>query len=286
MPKHSYSFDAIGTQWLIETSADLSATTRQKIITITEAFDAVYSRFRPDSLVRVIAEQGQGEYIFPDSVVPLLDWYRKLYDATNQKVSPLVGTTLESLGYDQTYSLTKKGNVSAPAWDDAISLVGTTLHVSQPITLDIGAAGKGYLVDCISDILKQDGITSYVIDASGDIYTADTDQTVGLEDPFDTTRVLGVTHINNESLCASASNRRVWGEGLHHIVDPETAQPVSDVIATWVIAPTTMEADGLATALFFTAPEQLQGLADFSYAILFNDGSMNYSKDNKWEMFA
>lgn len=285
MPKHNYSFEAIGTQWQIETDTSLTSAVKQDIATCIKSFDAVYSRFRADSLVCTIAEKGKGSYQFPDSIKDLLHWYQKLYIATNQKVTPLIGRVLEDLGYDQTYSLQKKAATSAPLWDDVLSLDGSTVNVLQPVTIDIGAAGKGYLVDCIAEILIHQKIESFVIDASGDMYVSQSEQTIGLENPLDPSKVLGVTRITNGALCASASNRRKWGGDLHHIVDPHTAQPVQDVIATWVIAATTMQADGIATALFFVPPEQLRDIAGFSYVILFSNGSMKYSKDNTWELF-
>ena len=286
MPKHSYSFEAIGTEWQIETDVNLDQALKDKIRRVIDTFDVVYSRFRSDSLVRTIDKEGEGNYTFPESIIELLDWYRKLYDATDGKVTPLVGTSLESLGYDSLYSLQSKGFTPAPLWDDIISLEGSILQVSQPVTLDIGATGKGYLVDCIAKILTSEHIEPYVIDASGDMYISKSNQTIGLENPFDTSKVLGATHINNGALCASASNRGRWGDDFHHIVDPRTGRPVNDVVATWVIAPTAMIADGIATALFFTPQQQLNDIAKFSYAILFNDGTMNYSSDNKWEIFA
>lgn len=35
--------------------------------------------------------------------------------------------------------------------------------------IDVGAAGKGYLVDIVSEILRQAGHTRFVVDAGGDL---------------------------------------------------------------------------------------------------------------------
>ena len=80
-------------------------------------------------------------------------------------------------------------------------------------------------------------------------------------DPY---QAIGVAEMSSGAICASASNRRSWADGIresagtwHHIIDPKTGHPPGDVVATWVIAPSAMIADGLATALFFTPAEDL-----------------------------
>ena len=35
--------------------------------------------------------------------------------------------------------------------------------------IDVGAAGKGYLVDLVCDILRHEGLTEFAVDASGDL---------------------------------------------------------------------------------------------------------------------
>lgn len=88
--------------------------------------------------------------------------------------------------------------------------------------------------------------------------------------------VIGVYNLKNTSLCASATNRRAWGDNLHHVIDPKTGKPTQDVIATWVVGDTTAIADGLATALFFTNGEQLQKAFDFSYIRMFSMEVLRY----------
>ena len=101
-----FAFDAIGTQWEIETDGPLGRRLQQHILDRIEQFDATYSRFRPDSLVsRVAAAPDGGRFDFPDDSVALFDLYDRLHTATGGAVDPLVGRDLELLGYDRTYSL-------------------------------------------------------------------------------------------------------------------------------------------------------------------------------------
>ncbi len=56
---------------------------------------------------------------------------------------------------------------------------------------------------------------------------------------------------------APAVNRRAWGDGLHHVLDARTGEPVRQIAATWAVAPTVMLADAVATALFFDGGPEL-----------------------------
>jgi len=252
-----------------------------------EAFDRTYSRFREDSLVARIAGT-PGSYEFPDDAPPLFDLYRRLYEATDAAVSPLVGRALESMGYDSAYSLRAAPERAAvPRWEDAVAWNGRALSTVRPVVLDVGAAGKGYLVDIVGEVLAAGGVTAFVIDASGDIvHRGDVPLRVGLEHPLDTSRAIGVVTIANGALCASASNRRSWGDGLHHIIDATTGLPVRSVIATWAVAATGLEADGLATALFLAEPARLAEHFDFDYVRMFADGRVDSSPTLNGDLFA
>jgi thiamine biosynthesis lipoprotein len=51
------------------------------------------------------------------------------------------------------------------------------------------------------------------------------------------------------------------------------------VLATWVLANSTMMADGLATALFFTPAAKLAQQFAFEYAVLMPDMSLQHSRN-------
>lgn len=279
-----YQFEAIGTLWSIESTTAFSATVKTIIQNHIAEFDTTYSRFRDDSLVAKLRQPGT--YMFPADVVELLHFYKLLYQVTDGSVTPLVGETLEHAGYDGAYSLRpKSGTVTPPPWDDVMEWNKTKVEVKRPIVLDVGAAGKGYLVDSIAALLKSNGITDAVIDASGDICHYGTGvERVGLENPYDESRVIGIAEIKNNSLCASSSNRRKWSDDWHHIVDPKTGKPVQDVIATWVIADSTMVADGLATALFFV-PFEVLSKWQFEAVRLRVDGTIEKTDNFSGELF-
>jgi thiamine biosynthesis lipoprotein len=285
MLKHNYSFEAIGTQWAIETNVEISSSLKTTIQYAIEQFDRTYSRFRKDSLVTRMSQKA-GDYTLPENSKKLIDFYKKLYEITNGKVTPLIGDMIARAGYDADYSLMPETQKLIASWDEAIEWKYPVLCIKQPVVLDFGAAGKGYLVDLIAELLDSYSVKEYVVDASGDLrHKGLVENKVGLEHPLDTTRVIGAIDVQNKSFCASASNRRAWGSGMHHIFDPEKMEPTQEIIATWVVADDAMIADGIATALFFTEPVLLRNTFDFDFVRMYADQSVDYSSYFKEALF-
>jgi thiamine biosynthesis lipoprotein len=283
----SLAFSAIGTAWRIETVRPIDGELEARIHARIDDFDRAYSRFRTDSLVSKIASTS-GRHEFPDDAAAMFDLYDALFASTDGAVTPLVGRSLEQLGYDRDYSLVRHGDdLPAADWMAEVSRTGSVVTTATPVLIDVGAAGKGYLVDLVGEVLRSGAIDDFVIDASGDLLVSGRQpRRVALEHPLDPSLAVGVVELESGSICASGSNRRVWGEGSHHIVDGRTGEPTRDVIATWAIAETALTADGLATALFFTEPSVLARAFAFSYVRVFASGRIEYSADLPGEVFS
>ena len=283
----AWQFEAIGTAWQIDTPEPLAPDVRAAVLARIEEFDRTWSRFRADSAVSGIAA-GAGRWTLPDEAELLLTFYDELHHATEGAVNPLVGRTLADLGYDADYSLVAATIPSAvPSWS-AVEFSAPELRTTEPVVLDVGAAGKGLLVDLLAGIIGEHA-HDFTVDASGDMYLGGaTPIRVALEHPRDATRAIGIAELDPEhALCASASNRRSWGEGLHHVLDARTGRPTDDILATWVVVPRScMRADGLATAHFLADPEILMGRFDHEFVRMHANGRVEWSPDFPGEVFS
>ena len=279
----TWRFDAIGTSWEIETVEALTAAQRSRVDAIIAGFDATWSRFRPDSLVTRLSVAG-GQADTPSDAVAMLDAYRELSDATAGAVNPLVGRSLSALGYDAAHSLSARDPEPAPAecqsvldWDAA------QLSLASAAIIDVGALGKGRLVDLVAAELGDvDG--DLVVDASGDLSVRG-EARIGLEHPFDPAKAIGIATIRDQALCASATNRRAWGDGLHHVLDARTGVPVRTWAATWAIADDAMHADAVATALFFDGGPQLAERWGVEWVRMSTAGAAEHSQNAPVELF-
>ncbi|GAA3803785.1 FAD:protein FMN transferase [Cellulomonas soli] len=304
---HRFRFEATGTSWQVVTDEPLDPLTRRAVLDLVEDVEATFSRFRGDSLLSRCRDAPQGgRFRFPAHAADLFDLLDELNVATDGAVDPLVGHDLERLGYDARYSFTPATSSTCSsslpsmasstsahgtagrqaAWGTHVRHHGSDLLTQGPVVLDLGAAAKGHLVDLVCGVLHAAGVDRSVVDASGDLRcTGGAPMRVGLEDPRDAHRVIGVVDLQDRALCASASNRRAWAPGVHHLLDARTGLPVQDVLATWVLADRAAVADGLSTALFVADPRPLAERFDFSWVRLLADGRAQASPDLAGRLF-
>lgn len=283
MLKNVINFPATGTSWKIDLDEKISSGEVSKIESLIKKkvndFENTYSRFIEDSLVSQMSVK-KGKFFLPEDARPLFDFYFELNELSEGKFTPLSGEILSQAGYDKNYSFIQKTELSnLPKLKEALFYDFPNIEVKIPRGLDFGAAGKGYLIDIVGEILEQLRIDYFCIDAGGDIlYKSDKNipLEVGLENPLDTNQVIGVAAVKNKSICGSSGNRRKWDK-FNHIINPDTYLSPTEILATWAVADITMEADGLATCLFFTDPKALKEHFDFEYLILRNDFSVDKS---------
>ena len=278
-----WRFDAIGTLWEIETSHELGADDRERVGAEIERFDREWSRFREDSSVTRVGREG-GSISSPDAGA-MLDAYRDLSRASSGAVNPLVAESLDALGYDASYSLVASSPIAAPAdWTDRVRWTAGEATASAPALLDVGALGKGRLVDLVAGVLA--GVPGdLVVDAGGDMRVRGDVVRVGLEHPYAPTKAIGVIELQDAALCASAINRRAWGDGLHHVLDARTGVPVRAWAATWAIAPEAMRADAVATALFFDGGPELAASWGVEWVRMTTDGRAERSPGCPAQLF-
>ena len=110
-------------------------------------------------------------------------------------------------------------------------------------------------------------------------------QRIALEHPYDARRAIGVAEVTDAALCASATNRRAWGNGLHHVLDARTGEPVRTIAATWAIGPDAMHADAIATALFFDGGPELAHDWGVEWVRMTTDGRVEWSPGSTAELF-
>ena len=296
---------ALGTGIIISSSVPISQRVQKKIRAFIEEYERTLSRFRADSLVsRMASAEHGGEFEFPTWAQPLFALYSEFYAATHGAFDACIGADLLALGYNNSVhfipqsaaGLGKNENSSSDSWSNYrralpitwadISQGGgsTTLCTNQPVQLDFGAAGKGYFVDLVTQIIKEElsgdsrADLDFLVNAGGDMRACFSEENnqikVALENPFDTTQAVGVASIASGALCASSSARRRWKVKdandfesnliATHLINALDGIPACDLCASWAYVPSktcdfpTAYADALATALFVSQESNLQ----------------------------
>jgi thiamine biosynthesis lipoprotein len=145
-----------------------------------------------------------------------------------------------------------------------------SVGLAEGMRLDLGGIAKGTIVDAAGRSLIESGVTSFLVNAGGDVLAhgdgPDGDGIlVDLRDPRGgRSAVLAGERLrlHDRAACTSGSYERggrVAGRRVSHIVDPRTGRPVTDgVLQATVVAPLCETADALATALMVLGRDGLR----------------------------
>jgi thiamine biosynthesis lipoprotein len=139
------------------------------------------------------------------------------------------------------------------------------------LELDLGAVAKGYGVDMLTRLLTEEGYENWFAEIGGEVVVKGKNPDgvpwrIGIQyptsNPMDE-RLQGIVNLTEGAVATSGDYRnyiRRDGVVYSHILDPHSGHTaLSDTASATVIAPTCMDADGIATALFVMGAEE--GLA-------------------------
>ncbi len=144
-----------------------------------------------------------------------------------------------------------------------VHLRGKSLKLEPGCSFDLSGIAKGYAVDRAVKILRTAGIKSALVDAGGDIYALGrkpdgSKWRIGVKHPRKE-GLIAVVELANSAIATSGDYENFFikeGKRYHHIFNPSTGYPASLCQSVTVVAPTTLEADALSTALFVLGPEK------------------------------
>ncbi|MDF7806008.1 FAD:protein FMN transferase [Pontiellaceae bacterium B12219] len=144
-----------------------------------------------------------------------------------------------------------------------------TLRKTVPdLSLALGAIAKGYGVDAVGQVLDDAGLENWFVEIGGEVTTRGVNADgvpwkVGIQ--FPTTNPMdmnlqGIVQISDGAIATSGDYRNyIQEDGVvySHILDPRTGQTArSSTASVTVRAPTCMQADAMATALFVMGPDE------------------------------
>lgn len=162
------------------------------------------------------------------------------------------------------------GVTSPKAGMDLVRLDGdamTVTRLDEAVQLDLGAIGKGFALDKVSQLLAEWGITTALVHGGASTALAlepppgMAGWPVTLTCPFETHRQLAAISLCHASLSGSAQIRR------RHIVDPSTGKHPMCRPAAWSWAPSGTLADALSTAWVVMEPDRIARLCETNPAI-------------------
>ncbi len=249
--KHSFSFDALGTKWWIELpllpglSRANYSDLESKVLDCVTQFEQDYSRFRPDSLLSQLNSKKSLDKA-PSEMIDMLQFAISTFEVTGGVFNISVGGILEQRGYGMKPDMNSELSTDL---NRDINFVGDKVRISQKTRLDFGGFGKGWLIDKIGRLLADNQVAHFIINGGGDILVSGVEATeIALEDPTNSSELLGVVNITNGALGVSSNNKRRWKKGsatYGHIVSDTTV----DDEGVFVLSDSALHADVVATCV-------------------------------------
>ncbi len=139
-------------------------------------------------------------------------------------------------------------------------------------SIDLGAIAKGYITGRISDLLKEQGVKSGLLNFGGNIQTIGNKLdgmpwNVGVQDPrAPTGKSLAVMPVTDGAVVTSGIYERGFdldGVRYHHLLDPATGMPFQNGLAgVTIFVDDSFDGDALSTTLFALGGEEGLALAE------------------------
>lgn len=175
------------------------------------------------------------------TIYPVLTAWGFTTDSKQVPSQQQIAQLLEQVGYDR------------------IQLNGSELTVPDGMELDLGAVGKGYTADLVTEILRRHGVTSALISLGGNIQAIGSrpdgsDWRLGIRAPWESGN-LGVLTVSDAAVVTSGGYENYFddeqGNIYWHILDPSTGYPAdSGLQSVTIVGREGRMCDALSTALF------------------------------------
>lgn len=131
--------------------------------------------------------------------------------------------------------------------------------LNDNVYIDLSTIAKGYGVDVVAGILEARGIRAYLVEIGGEMRLkgkklSGKDWNIAIEKPVNNERAIQqLISIGDNAIATSGDYRNYYeydGKRYSHLINPNTGYPIDhNLVSVSVVHPSSMTADGLATAL-------------------------------------
>jgi len=265
---YTHTFQALGTQWWVEIFDEKEVKTLEGACGALEGFAAEfetqYSRFKTDSLISTLNRERKLDQP-NEECRALLNYGKTLYLRSNTHFNLLTGHILEARGYDATYSFkVKEPEMVTPGNPITDLLISADKIILLQGNVDLGGFGKGYLIDELAKLLREEfSLQYFLINGGGDMFATsnhDTPIEILLEHPTKPKEFIYKTNLLHQGFAASSPFKRSWHSGnktYTHIVSNTEVTPV----ASFVKAASARDADAFATTALMLSEAQMSQIA-------------------------
>lgn len=246
---------------------------------ILAEIDQQMSTYRDDSLIEQFNQAPAGTcQTMPEGVLELVRAGDRLHEESQGAFDLTLEPLLDLWGFgprgkgEAVPSEDKLAEVRQRVGQQHLRIDGEQLCKDADVQVDFNSIAAGYAVDRIVARLGELGVTSYLVEATGELKAAGlkpdgSHWRIGLEAPRDDERVAQrVLQLDGYGISTSGDYRNYFeenGERYSHTLDALTGRPVRHKLAAVTVADqSTLRADGLSTLLMVLGPEAGMAFAE------------------------
>lgn len=157
--------------------------------------------------------------------------------------------------------------------------------------IGFGGIGKGYAAERAKFIMKQQGVTSGVVNASGDLNTwglqpGGKKWTIGIANPDASHQVFSYLNISDLAVATSGNYEKfimIDGKKYSHTINPRTGLPVTGIKSVTIITTNAEIADAMATPVtimgVYAGLDLINQMKDIEAIIIDDDDKLYTSKN-------
>lgn len=245
-----------------------------------EAVNDQMSTYRPKSELSQFNTMplSQTVEVSADTIKVLKEGFR-LYELTDGALDVTLGPLVNLWGFGPDKRPTKIPTdemiveAKTKTGIEHVAIVGNKLNKRIPeLYIDLSSVAKGFGVDKIVELLEKYQVTGYMVEIGGELRVkgvkpGNVPWRVAVEQPSVDERKIQQLIVPGDMAMATSGDYRNYYEGdgrrYSHLIDPRTGFPINHKLASaTVMHPSTMTADGLATALMVLGTQASLDLAE------------------------
>ena len=264
-PDQTYSYNgfALGTNFNILYNSDKPLKNLNKLTdSIFFDLNKSLSTYIQSSDISKI-NNGDNSIIVDENFKKVFNASKIIWEESGGYFDPTIGLLTNAYGLgpntNPNYSINVDSLLNFTGFEK-VNLTDNKVNLQKGMFLDFNAIAKGYGVDLISNLLKDNGIDDFLIDIGGEMYASGinsvskTSWRVGISDPLKPENSKQKIYLQNKALASSGNYRKflidpISGNKIVHTINPlNGSAKQTNVLATSVLANDCMTADAYATA--------------------------------------
>ena len=167
----------------------------------------------------------------------------------------------------------------------------TVMLKHEGMRIGFGGIGKGYAAEMAKALLQRNGVTSGIVNASGDLtawgmQANNKPWTIGIADPDNASLPFSSINITDMAVATSGNYEKyieVDGKKYSHTINPKTGLPVTGIKSVTIISPNAEIADAMATPVTIMGVHSglnLINQINYLACIIIDDHNKIYSSKN------